>query len=154
MLKKIMLLMALLSSIGAAGGQENVYQAAKDAPLDEVYGQLHQALEDHRFFVIHEINLGRNLAGFAERWGKDYNRNRLEGIRAMVICNGWYANQVSNADPSMLALCPLHLTLIHKAGTTTVLFARPTVIARGSPAEPVLREVEERVIQAIQAGLR
>lgn len=154
MLKKIMLLMALLPGMGVAGGADNVFQAARDAPLDEVYGRVYTALEDHRFFVVHEINLGRNLAGFAERWGEDYNRNRLEGIRSMVICNGWYANQVSNVDPNMLALCPLHLTLIHKGGTTTVLFARPTVIARGSPAESVLREVEERVIQAIQAGLK
>jgi uncharacterized protein (DUF302 family) len=139
--------------IAGVGAQDNVFQAAKDAPLDEVYGRVYKALEDHRFFVVYEINLGRNLAGFAERWGADYNRNQLEGIRAMVVCNGWYTNQVSNTDPSMLALCPLHLTLMHKAGTTTVLFARPTVIARGSPAEPVLKEVEERVIEAIRAGL-
>ncbi len=43
-----------------------------------------------------------------------YNRSKLSAIRSMVFCNGWYANQVSNKDPHMLALCPLHMTLIEK----------------------------------------
>ncbi|MDQ7048948.1 MAG: hypothetical protein Q9M92_05155 [Enterobacterales bacterium] len=39
---------------------------------------------------------------------------------------GWYANQVSNEDPMMLGLCPLHLTPIEQTGQTTVLFNRPS----------------------------
>jgi uncharacterized protein (DUF302 family) len=71
----------------------------------------------------------------------------------MVFCNGWYANQVSNKDPSMLALCPLHMTLIEKDGSTTALFARPTVIAADSPASGILQELESEVITAIKKGM-
>ena len=133
---------------------DSVFQATVKAPLDEVYNSVSTALDGNRFFVVFDVNMGRNMARFAERWGEDYNRNRLEGIRAMVVCNIWYTNQVSNKDPSMLSLCPLTLTLMHKQGTTTVMFARPTVIAKDSPAESVIRELEQEFIAAINAGLR
>ena len=103
--------------------------------------------------MVFEPNIGKNLSGFAERWGDQYNRSKLSAIRSMVFCNGWYANQVSNKDPSMLALCPLHMTLIEKDGNTTALFVRPTVIAADSPAKGILSELESEVISAIKAGM-
>lgn len=117
--------------------------------LDAVYPVVHDSLENNHFFVVFEVDIQRNLAGFAERWGQDYNRNGLEGIRAMVFCNGWYANAVGNADPDMLALCPLHITLIQQQGHTRVLFTRPGVVAAGSKAESVAREIEAGVAKAI-----
>ncbi|MGD8407908.1 MAG: DUF302 domain-containing protein, partial [Thiohalophilus sp.] len=79
-----------------------------------------------------------------------YNRNKLEEIRSMVFCNAWYANQISNADPELLALCPLHLTLIHKKGMTTILFVRPSQVAADSPAKKVATELENDVINTIE----
>jgi uncharacterized protein (DUF302 family) len=121
--------------------------------MDEAYQRVYQSLEKNRFWVVFEANIGKNIAGFADKWGEDYNRQQLDGIRSMVFCNGWYANQVSNKDPAMLALCPMHLTLIHKDGQSTVLFARPTVIASNSPALEVLQELEDEVIASINAAL-
>lgn len=77
----------------------------------------------------------------------------LEGIKSMVFCNGALAIKISNADPTMLALCPLHLTLTQKAGRVSVLFVRPGVIAQGSKAEAPVKELEEKVIKAIESGL-
>ena len=74
--------------------------------LDTVYKEVYNSLEENRFFVVFEPNIGSNLARFSERWGEDYNRNGLSGIRSMVFCNAWYANQVSNLEPDLLALCP------------------------------------------------
>ena len=105
---------------------------------------------------MHETNIrgGRHeKAGFAERWGEDCNLNKLESIRSMVVCNAWYTNQVSNKDPAMLALCPLTVTLIHKSGTSTVLFARPTALAKDSLAFPVVEEIEQELVKAIRQGL-
>jgi hypothetical protein len=147
-------LCALCGLFTHAHAVDSVFQATVQAPLDEVYDSVSNALDENRFFVVFDVNMGRNMARFAERWGEDYNRSGLESIRAMVVCNIWYTNQVSNKDPSMLSLCPLTLTLIHKQGTTTVLFARPTVIAKDSPAEPVIRELEKEFIAAIYAGLQ
>jgi uncharacterized protein (DUF302 family) len=143
------LLCLQLPALAAPGTQ--VWQ--RQAPLDTTYQAVYQALEAHRFFVVFEPDIGKNLSRFAERWGEDYNRNGLEGIRAMVFCNAWYANQVSNQDPEMLALCPLHLTLTHKAGLTRVLFLLPSHAARGSAAEAIAADLEAAVIEAVEAGL-
>lgn len=124
-----------------------------EAPFERAYQQVYAALEEHRFFVVFEPDIQRNLAGFAERWGDDYNRNKLDGIRSMVFCNAWYANQVSNADPAMMALCPLHVTLIHKAGETRVLFISPVAVAKGSGAEAIARELEAAVVEAMTAAV-
>lgn len=125
-----------------------------DRPLADVYPAVYSALEEHRFFVVFEPDIGANLAHFAERWGEDYNRNGLDGIRAMVFCNAWYANQVGNADPALLALCPLHLTLVGKDGRTGIHFTRPTRVAEGSGSEAIAAELEAAVAEAVEAGIR
>lgn len=140
-------------SLSAVHAQETVFEAKTRQPIDAVYQKVYDSLEKHRFFVVFEADIGANIARFEERWGDNYNRSGLEGLRSLVVCNGWYANQVSNFDPKMLALCPLRVNLIHKDGVTSVLFARPTVIGAGSPAEPVLREVEDSIVAAIGEAL-
>ena len=125
-----------------------------DQNIEITYGYVYRSLEENRFFVIFEPNIGRNLAGLAERGGADYNRSQLTGIRSMVFCNPWYVNQVSNLDPEMLALCPLHLSLYEKENRTHIVFVRPGHVGEGSAAKPVLVEVEQAVSAAIEAGIK
>jgi len=143
----------LCLSMSCAHADSSVFVLSVDKPINEVYPSVYKSLEESRLYVVLELDIGSNLAGFSERWGDDYNRNKLSAIRGMVFCNGWYANQVSNLDPQMLAFCPMHITLIEKEGTTTALFARPTVIAAGSPARGVIAELEAEVIAAIRRGM-
>jgi len=138
---------------GTDRGNPAVYRQQVNKPVVEVYDQLYKSLEDARFFVVFEPNIGNNLARFSEKWGDDYNRNNITEIRSMVFCNAWYANKVSNLDPDMLGFCPLHLTLIERDGKTTVLFNRPGAIAKNSPAQQVLLQIESEVIEAVQQGL-
>jgi len=149
----LLLLSCPLMSGATEQGADGVYLAHADKPVASVYDQVYKSLEDARFFVVFEPNIGANLANFAEKWGDDYNRNNLSEIRSMIFCNGWYANKVSNLDPNMLGFCPLHITLIEREGKTTVLFNRPSVIAQKSPAKDLLLEIETEVIAAIQKGL-
>lgn len=128
-----------------------IYEASINKPMDEVYQQLYKSLEASRFYVIFEANIGKNLARNADKWGEDYNRNKFEGVRSMVICNPYYANQVLNLDPRMMALCPLTVTVLFKEGKTTILFERLTPVAAGSPAEDILWEVENTIISAIES---
>lgn len=130
-----------------------VYRQQVNKPLVDVYDSVYKSLEDARFFVVFEPNISANLARFSDKWGDDYNQNSLTAIRSMVFCNGWYANKVSNLDPDMLGFCPLHLTLVERDGNTIVLFNRPSVIAKNSPANGVLKNIENEVIEAIQRGL-
>jgi hypothetical protein len=122
--------------------------------LENTYKNVYKSLEDSRFFVVFEPNIGANLEGFAERWGDNYNRNGLSGIRSMVFCNAWYANAISNVEPGLLSLCPLHITLFQQAGTTSVVFARPTHIGMDSKAAALLKELEADVSKAIEAGTK
>jgi hypothetical protein len=75
----------------------------------------------------------------------------------MVFCNAWYANQVSNLEPRLLALCPLHLTLYRTlyrtADTTHIVFARPTVLANDTAAATLVTELEAGVVKAVQQGI-
>ncbi len=147
-------LCVLCSASSFIHADANVFEFSVDRPISEVYDRVYKSLEDARFYVVFEPNIGKNLSNFAERWGDQYNRSRLSAIRSMVFCNAWYANQVSNRDTSMLALCPLHMTLIEKDGRTTALFARPTVLAANSPARDILAELENEVITAIKQGMQ
>jgi uncharacterized protein (DUF302 family) len=120
---------------------------------NRVYREVYRSLEDRQFFVIFEANIGRNLRGFAARWGDNYNRNGLDEIRSMVFCNIAYTNQLSNQDPGMLSLCPLHLTIIQQGRTTSVLFTRPTQVGQGSAAMPLLKTIESEVSKAVESGI-
>jgi hypothetical protein len=131
-----------------------VFKYTVDRPLTQVYSSLYSAMEEAHFYIVFEPDIGKKLAGSAERWGEEYNRSGLDSIRSMVFCNGWYANQISNLDPDMLALCPQHLTLIESHGKTTALYARPTVIATSSPAHKVLADLESEVVVAIKKGMQ
>lgn len=152
-MKKLLVLFGLVVSaqVFAASSHVKVWQMEGD--LDSVYDLVYTSLEDNRFFVVFEPNIQKNISSFAEKWGEDYNRNNLQGIRSMVFCNGWYANAVSNADPDMMALCPLHITLIQREGKTRILFARPTSIAKGSKAETIAAEIENDVSKALDAAV-
>lgn len=146
-------LFILCLSFSFARADSGVFIHSTDRPMTEVYDKVYKSLEDARFYVVFEPNIGNNLSKFAERWGDQYNRSKLSAIRSMVFCNVWYTNQVSNLDPNMLALCPQHVTLIEKDGSTTALYARPTVIAADSPARDILEELESKVIAAIKKGM-
>ena len=122
--------------------------------LEIAYKHIYNSLEENNLFVVFEPNIGKNLAGFSERWGENYNRNNLQGIRSMVFCNGWYANQVSNADPQLLALCPLHITLYQQDEITHIVFVRPTHVGEGSAAITLLEELEAKVSGAVEAGIK
>ena len=153
-MKNILLLFVLsLFSYTTLAANPAVYEKSAKLPLAQAVKLVSQKLDAAGYAVVDELPISENLKRMAKKWGEDYNRNKLEGITSLVFCNGWYVNQVSNLDPALLGLCPLHITLTHKAGITTVLFNRPTAIAAGSPAEKVLRDVEGEVTQAIEAAL-
>lgn len=130
-----------------------VYDRTVQGGMDEVYKNVFTALENNSYYVIFEPNIGKNLSHFAKRWGSDYNKNKLKSIRSMVFCSAWYANKISNIDPSMLALCPLRITLYSKEKETHILFIRPGKVAGTSKAQKVAKELEDDVIRTIEVAI-
>lgn len=153
-MKSTLILLFTLVSFNALAESPAVYEKSFDQNLDSAYKRVYKALEGNGFKVVYEIDMLENLTKFAAKNAvKDFNLNQLEGIKSMVFCNGPLAVKISNADPAMLALCPLHLTLTQKAGRVSVLFVRPGVVAQGSKAEAPAKELEEKVIKTIESGL-
>ena len=153
-MKSTLILLFALVSANALAESPAVYEKSFDQNMDTAYKRVYKALESNGFKVVYEIDMLENLTKFAAKNSvKDFNLNQLEGIKSMVFCNGPLAVKISNADPTMLALCPLHLTLTQKAGRVTVLFVRPGIIAQGSKAEAPAKELEDKVIKAIESGL-
>ncbi|VAW59898.1 hypothetical protein MNBD_GAMMA11-1951 [hydrothermal vent metagenome] len=150
----LLLLAMLLTGNALQAAESTVYKQTADQTMEQVYPAVYKALEEAKFFVVFEPKISKMLSRFSEKWGEDYNQNKLSSIRSMVFCNGWYANAVSNVDPDMLALCPLRIGLYEKQGKTTVVFARPTAIGAQSAAKSVLKALEEEVINAINAGMK
>lgn len=130
-----------------------VYDRTVQGEMNEVYSKVFTALENNSYYVIIEPNLGKNLSHFSKRWGDDYNKNKLSSIRSMVFCNVWYANKISNLDPSLLALCPMRLTLYSKNKETHILFVRPSKVAGNSPAQEIAKELEDDVIRTIEVAI-
>jgi len=152
-MKKVFALFLLLASSLVFAAPASIFKAEVKAPMQITYKLLYEALEKERLWVVFEADIGQNLSAMADRLGEDYNRNKLESLRTMVVCNAFLANRVSNLDPDMLALCPLRVAVTHKAGTTQVLFAKPTIHAQGSAALPVVLEIENSVIDAIKTAM-
>ena len=153
-MKSVLVLWLALVSANALAESPTVYEKSVDQNLETAYPRIYKALESNGFKVVYEVDMLENLTkSSAKNAIKDFNLNQLEGIKSMVFCNGPLAVKISNADPTMLAMCPLHLTLTQKAGRVSVLFVRPGVIAQGSKAEAPAKELEEKVIKAIESGL-
>jgi hypothetical protein len=153
MKRQLVLLILFLLPFNVSADGSSVYEKSGNTTIDEAFESVYQELEQRNFYVIFEANIGKNISRFKEKWAGDYNKNNLGGIRSMVFCNGWYANKVSNTDPSMLALCPMRLTVIERSGKAHILFIKPSFIGQHSAALPVLQEIEDTVIEAINAAM-
>ncbi|HQU15978.1 MAG: hypothetical protein B7Z66_07900 [Chromatiales bacterium 21-64-14] len=153
-MKALAILLGCMLTFSAYAAPATVYEKSAKMPLDQAYTKVEHSLKTHKFKVVFQVPISKNISRFAKKWGANYNRNKLQGIRSMVFCNGWFANEVSNKDPAMLAVCPMHLTMYEKDGVTTVLFVRPSVVGAGTAAEPVLKKLEAKVTAAIDAGLK
>lgn len=134
----------------SSGDDSSVYVKKIKKPLPEVYSKVFTAMENGGYFVLFEPNIGKTLEHFAQRWGDDYNRNKIQEIRSLIFSNAWYVNQISNVDPELLALSPLHITFTYKDGMTTMLFIRPSHVAANSPARKIATELENDVINTIE----
>ena len=149
----VFLLLGLLLGVCQAEELPGVRHWTLEADLETTYKNVYRALENNNMFVIFEANMGRTLAGFSDRWGANYNRNQLQGMRSMMFCNPWYVNEVSNLDPQLLAFCPMHITLYRQDNITHIIFTRPTHVGQRSAAAGLLEGLEAKVSAAVEAGM-
>jgi uncharacterized protein (DUF302 family) len=134
-------------------GPAGVLRLATDQGLDAVYDKVHEALEAEKFWVVFEADMGSRMARLADEWGDDYNRNALEAVKSMVFCNIGWTNRIANADPDLLAMCPLHLSLYAKDGQTVIVMPRVSAMAEGSPGQEAAAQLEGELRRIIEGAL-
>jgi len=149
-MKKIILVLLTLSLSLFA---DAVYTKTFNAPLSKVYPKIMASFDSTHLVVVSEIDILAKFkaAGLPKKFGKKFNTNNLTGIKAIIACNGWYGNAVANADPKMMAFCPVRVTLIEEDGKTSVMYVRATVAPKSSKAYPTLESLDAKVIKAIEA---
>ena len=121
-----------------------------EAPPDQVYDRVHQALEGAEFWVVFEADMASRMEKLGPDWGDDYNQNKLTFIKSMVFCSLWWTNKLANADPELLGLCPLHLTIYARDGHTTIAWPRLSAMAGGSPGQDMALALEEAISEIIR----
>ena len=148
-MKTFFILLTLSLSLFA----DAVYTKSYDAPMAEVYPKIIASFDNSHLIVVSEIDILAKFkaAGLPKKFGKNFNTNHLTGIKAIIACNGWFGNEVANADPKMMAFCPVRVTLIEEDGKTTVTYVRASVANPESKAYPTLQKLEAKVIKAIEA---
>ncbi|WP_310446364.1 DUF302 domain-containing protein [Thiobacillus sp.] len=139
-------------ALPATAAAPAIYTHSARLSADAAYTLLYATLEKNGFYVIFEPDMGRSLAGMKDTLGADYNRNQLSTMKSLVFCKPRATNEIANADPALLALCPLHITLTHKDGVSTVYFARPSAIAAGSPGEALAKKLEADIVKVIESA--
>ena len=149
MKKLILTLLLLLSPLMADG----VYKLTLNQKADVVYAKLLTSLDKNALRVVAEIDILAKFkhAGLPEKFADEFNTNKLTTIKAIIACNGFFGNYIANADPEMMGLCPIRLTVIEKDGKTTILFVKPTNVSHDSKAKSIIALLEKKVISTIEA---
>jgi len=148
-MKKLLILLALTATLFA----QNVYVKKFDMPMSVVEKNLENSFSSNNLIVISQIDiLGKfKAAGLEEKFGKDFNTNKLTGIKAMIICNGGFGNAVANADPEMMGFCPVRITITEKDGKTSVIYVKSSA-PTSSKAYETLQKLDKAVIESIESA--
>jgi len=154
MFKKILLTLAIFFSTTLFAGSA-IYKVSIKEDFRSALHSIKKTLEDQNLYIISKADISGTLERMKGKLGKDYNKRGYEKAQSIIFCNPFYANDVMNADPDMMALCPLKIMLMTKHGKTTALFVLPSKLAGKSPAKKILIEVENKVKKALKkAGYR
>jgi uncharacterized protein (DUF302 family) len=148
----ILALLLLIPTPGIAA-PAGVHSLTTREDPEKVYERVHDALEAAKFWVVFEADMGSRMATMADDWGADYNRSKLTFAKAMVFCNLRWTNQIANADPELLALCPIHLSIYARDGETTLVWPRLSVMAEGSPGLEMARNLDKEVSDLIRGAI-
>jgi len=154
MLKTFILILTLTFSTSLLGSSA-IYKVSLKEDFSSALHTLKKTLEKQNLFIISKADISGTLERMKGKLGKAYNKRGYTKAQSIIFCNPFYANDVLNLDPEMMALCPLKIMLLEKNGKTTALFVLPSVFAKKSPARKLLNEVEKKVKKALRnAGFK
>ncbi|MHB1566591.1 MAG: DUF302 domain-containing protein [Acidiferrobacter sp.] len=151
-MKKNLVAVMALALIPIVSNAKPLYIRAVHAPIGIVYKNLVVALGHQGFKVPWGINIEKRMQ-MANRTlhMPNFNAQHLTDVRAMMVCNPFLFNAIANADPTMIALCPLHITLVSKGGVTYVQYPKEIALAAHTPVAKIARLIDTKIERAINA---
>ena len=127
----------------AASGSLSVAGNPKLRPLpDGVIARIGNWRPDSMLAILESL-AGQGVATANSPTAIRLGRDHWATIRTLAEAGLPVPETVAGADPDLLALCPLRVSLYERGGRTAVVFARPTVVAQGSPGAAIAAEVEQ-----------
>ena len=141
------MLLALSANLFAG----DFYKKVIHEPMETYYPKLQEAIKKNHMNIVYELDLIKQFKekGYAKKFGKEFNKNKLDGVKTVLICNSYVGNQVSNIDPTMMALCPIRLTLIKEGSTTTIVFLKHSSVSAPKEIKDLLVTLDTILIHTI-----
>lgn len=147
-MKKIVSLLLLVGALFA----DSVYVKQFDSVMADVEKKIRTIFPQNKLMVVSDVNILEKFkeAGLPKKFGENFNTNELTGIKALIVCNGWFGNEVANSDPDMMGFCPVRITMVEKDGKTSVIYVK-TSAPESSKAYAVLQKLDTKIISTIES---
>lgn len=144
-------IVALFMVLSANLFASDFYTKVVHDSFDNYYPKLQKSIKDNHMNVLYELKLIEQFKkkGYAKKFGKDFNKNDIDEVVTLLICNGYVGNQVSNIDPAMMALCPIKLTIIKQGRKLTVTFLRHDSVKANPKVKELLTTLDKILIHTI-----
>ena len=148
-MKKLLLTLLLATGLFASPA---IHKTEINQSIKDYYPLLKKSIQDNHMNVLYELDLLDKFkkSGYAEKFGKSFNRNNIEAIKTLLLCNGFVGNQVSNIDPDMMVLCPIKITLIQSNGKTTVTFIKSADMSPNEEVAKLLKTLDQVIVNTIE----
>jgi uncharacterized protein (DUF302 family) len=130
----------------------SVYTKTIDESYESYMPKFKQALKRNHMNVVSELDLldRFNKVKGAEKYREGFDGQGIRKITSLVTCIGLVGIQVASKDPSMMALCPVRITVMAKGEKTVVTFIRNQYIAKGSVVEYTVARLDNAIIDTVE----
>lgn len=147
-MKKTLLGLMLLACASFAA---DVYKKEVKTPHDVYMKEFKAAVAKNHMNVLYELDLVEKFtnAGYAKKFGADFNKNKLTGATTILLCNGYIGNQVSNIDPDAMAYCPIKVSVLSDARGTKVIYTKYAGQSKNQKINSLLKTLDTVVINTI-----
>ncbi|MDO9266303.1 MAG: DUF302 domain-containing protein [Sulfurimonas sp.] len=146
------LLLSVLLLLASSSFANEVYKKEVKTPYDVYIKELKEAIEKNHMNVLYELDLIKKFkdAGYAKKFGADFNKNQLTAATTILLCNGYIGNQISNIDAEMMALCPIKISVISNGKYTKIIYTKYKGASTNKEISALLETLDEVVINTIE----
>ena len=151
MFTRIIAAAALVLAVSSAAS-ESVYTKVIDENYDSYMPKFKIALKANHMNVVSELDLMERFSKVkgAEKYRGGFEKQGITKVTSLVTCIGLVGLQVAAAEPDMMALCPVRITVMAKGDKTVVTFIRNQYVAKGTAVEDTVARLDNAIIDTVE----